>query len=197
VTTQHTITPSKTKYVTTSPLHHFSLFLYETLSKKFPQVVTITAISGQTITFTPPLSYMHYGQFWFPPGSSASSPDAIDMRAEVGLLTRNIVFRGDITEGTTGADKWGGHVMAIDQCSVRIKGVEFYHMGQKDNVARYPIHFHLCGNTTNSYVKQNSFHDTFQRAVTIHGSNNVLIQENVGFNVDGKNLRVFFSEGFY
>lgn len=31
---------------------------------------------------------------------------SIDMRAEVGLLTRNVVIRGDVTQGNTMQDRW-------------------------------------------------------------------------------------------
>ena len=30
----------------------------------------------------------------------------VDMRGEVGLLTRNVVIRGDLTQGTAAADGW-------------------------------------------------------------------------------------------
>jgi len=103
---------------------------------------TITSVNGRTVSFSQPLQYMHWGQQWVAPDDPTN---VIDMRAEVGLLTRNIVFRGD-TEGTTTADHWGGHIMAQGLCSLRISGAELYYMGQKDNLARYPIHMHLCGN---------------------------------------------------
>jgi hypothetical protein len=49
----------------------------------------ITAVSGETFSFDEPLVYMHL--------SVAPTYDGVEMpmRAEVGLLTRNVVFRGD------------------------------------------------------------------------------------------------------
>lgn len=41
------------------------------------------------ITFTKPLLYKHYA------GIQTFKSDTIEMRAEVGLLTRNVIYRGD------------------------------------------------------------------------------------------------------
>eukprot|EP01125_Pyxidicula_operculata_P001994 TRINITY_DN11974_c0_g1_i1.p1 TRINITY_DN11974_c0_g1~~TRINITY_DN11974_c0_g1_i1.p1 ORF type:complete len:1221 (-),score=309.90 TRINITY_DN11974_c0_g1_i1:103-3765(-) len=155
-------------------------------------IIAVSTVGDRSIvTFDKPLEYVHYGKIW----TSSLDPTArIDMRAEVGLLSRNIVIRGDISEGTSGADHWGGHIMAVNDCSMRIKGAEFYYMGQKDNLARYPVHYHLCSTTTSSYVKENAFHDTFQRAVTLHGSNGILVKDNVAFNISGHCY--FVEDGF-
>ena len=53
------------------------------------EVRTITAINGRTIHLSARLEWEHYADIdWFgdPP------TDSIEMRAEVGLLTRNIIF---------------------------------------------------------------------------------------------------------
>eukprot|EP01124_Arcella_intermedia_P021841 TRINITY_DN3119_c0_g1_i1.p1 TRINITY_DN3119_c0_g1~~TRINITY_DN3119_c0_g1_i1.p1 ORF type:complete len:1227 (-),score=287.50 TRINITY_DN3119_c0_g1_i1:44-3724(-) len=142
----------------------------------------ITSISGNRVNFDTPLKYQHYGKKWTSPDDPSVT---IDLRGEVGLLTRNIVIRGDITQGTTAADHWGGHIMAQGQCSLRIASTELIHMGQKDNLARYPIHMHLCGDAPDSYVIDNSIHDTFQRCVTIHGTNYFTVRNNVAVNSSG------------
>jgi len=50
--------------------------------------------TNPVITFTKPLLHKHYsGKQIF--GAGTANEDFIEMRAEVGLLTRNIVFRGD------------------------------------------------------------------------------------------------------
>eukprot|EP01128_Nolandella_sp_AFSM9_P004833 TRINITY_DN2253_c0_g1_i1.p1 TRINITY_DN2253_c0_g1~~TRINITY_DN2253_c0_g1_i1.p1 ORF type:complete len:1188 (-),score=257.47 TRINITY_DN2253_c0_g1_i1:138-3254(-) len=153
------------------------------------EVVTITQVSGKKITFTPALAYEHYGKIYKP---HADHPEEIDMRTEVGLLNRNLVIRGDITQDTTEADQWGGHILSSGAFSeLRVSGVELYHMGQKDNLARYPIHFHRMFDSPSSYAVGNGIHDTFQRAITIHGTNYLTIEDNVAFNVNG---HVYFIE---
>ena len=52
-------------------------------------------------------------------------------------------------------------------------------------LGRYPIHFHLNGNMNQSYVKGCSIYRAFNRAVNIHNTHNVLIQDNVVFDVRG------------
>ena len=44
---------------------------------------------------------------------------------------------------------------------------------------RYPIHFHMCLNTSDSkpYIRDNSIHNTFARCVTIHGTHHVKVSK--------------------
>lgn len=72
-----------------------------------------------------------------------------------------------------------GHVTA------RIEHIEVRHAGQAFRLGRYPIHFHLNGNVTGSYVRGCGVHNTFNRAVTIHGVDHLLVEKNVAFNVLG------------
>ena len=65
----------------------------------------------------------------------------MDERAEVGLLTRNIVVQGD---SATSAGGFGGHIMGMGG-TLRVEGVELHFMGQKGLMARYPMHWHLMG----------------------------------------------------
>jgi len=152
-------------------------------------VTGVSVVNGKSIVkFAQPLRYTHYGKIWTTPDNL----NTIDMRGEVGSLTRNIIVRGDLTEGTTLSDKWGGHIMVTgSRSSARIQGVELYNVGQSMNKARYPIHFHECGEQPTSYVKQNSIHDSFQRACTIHLTNSVTVQDNVVYNITG---HAFFVE---
>lgn len=64
--------------------------------------VTITAISGNTVSFTPPLAYVHYGD---PAVTISNSIGSLDTRASVGHVTRNIKFTSGPDEG------WGYSVM--------------------------------------------------------------------------------------
>ena len=63
------------------------------------------------------------------------------MRAEVGLLTRNIKIYGDMKDEN---DTYGGHLKALEGFETfRIQGAEFIKMGQKSRKGRYPIHWHM------------------------------------------------------
>jgi len=82
------------------------------------------------------------------------------MRAEVGLLTRNVVFRGD--PETSANNEYGAtiflHSMGDDSLTARISYCEFTDVGQAFKLGRYAIHFHMIGNVHNSYVIGNSVH---------------------------------------
>uniref|UniRef100_A0A673JCN7 Cell migration-inducing and hyaluronan-binding protein-like n=1 Tax=Sinocyclocheilus rhinocerous TaxID=307959 RepID=A0A673JCN7_9TELE len=146
-----------------------------------------------------------------PPGKPAylhigEEVDGVDMRAEVGLLTRNILIRGEMEPTCYGNeackffsfDTFGGHLKAERGfCSVHVEGVEFKHMGQQ-SMGHYPVHFHMNGDVDEkggydppTYVKDLSIHHTFSRCVTVHGTNGLLVKDVVGYDALG---HCFFTE---
>ncbi len=134
---------------------------------------TISAIKGNTISFDQKLDYMHFGKITYD----------VDERGEVGLLTRNIKI-----QASADAEQsfFGGHVMAMVTSHMFVEGVEFNRMGQNLTLARYPIHWHLVGDGgKGQYVKNSAFHDTYNRCVTVHGTNDVVVQNNVTYNTVG------------
>src|SRR5690606_23819730 len=48
-----------------------------------------------------------------------------------------------------------------------------------------PIHWHLVGDADGQYVKNSAIHDTFNRCVTVHGTNNLQVENNVTYNTVG------------
>src|SRR5690606_7863239 len=133
------------------------------------EVRRITAIRGNRLTLDKPLEYMHFGQITF----------GVDERGEVGLLTRNIKIQASEDAEET---YFGGHIMAMPSSKMYVSGVELYRMGQHLVLARYPIHWHLVGDATGQYIKNAAIHDTYSRCVTIHGTNNLRIENNVTYN---------------
>jgi cell migration-inducing and hyaluronan-binding protein len=130
---------------------------------------TVTAISGNTLTLDEPLDYMHFGEVTFD----------VDQRGEVGLLTRNIKIQAsaDAEESF-----FGGHIMAMPGSQMFVEGVELTRMGQNLTLARYPIHWHLVGEAQGQYIRNAAIHDTFSRCVTVHGTNNLQVENNVTYN---------------
>jgi len=130
---------------------------------------TITAIDGNALTLDRPLEFMHFGEITF----------GVDQRGEVGLLTRNIKIQASEDAEQT---YFGGHIMAMAGSKMQVSGVELSRMGQHLTLARYPIHWHVLGEGKDQYIKNAAIHDTYNRCVTVHGTNNVLVQNNVTFN---------------
>ncbi|MED6281140.1 Fibrocystin-L, partial [Characodon lateralis] len=182
------------------------------------EVRTIAAVSanGKTLTLTKPLMYTHLGL-------SVTLPDGtvFEGRAEVGLLSRNIVVRGsqnlewsdeieacpdgfNTGEFATqtcfqgrfgeeiGSDQFGGCIMfhaprpGENLAMGRLEYVEIFHAGQAFRLGRYPIHWHLMGNINyKSYVRGCAIHQTFNRAVTIHKTHQLLVEHNVIYDIMG------------
>jgi hypothetical protein len=84
----------------------------------------------------------------------------VPMQAEVGLLTRNVKFRGD--PETSAKNLYGAHIMIHspgDESSIgRIEYIELKDVGQAFKLGRYPIHFHCIGTVHQSYVRGNAIH---------------------------------------
>jgi hypothetical protein len=69
--------------------------------------------------------------------------------------------------------------------NARISGAGFERWGARNIAGHYSIHYHLAGETTNAFVKDCAIYNSNWRCITIHGTNAVLLQGNVGFNVHG------------
>src|SRR5436190_8903512 len=132
----------------------------------------ISAISGNSITLDKKLDYMHFGKITFD----------VDERGEVAMLTRNIKIQ---SSADAGQSFFGGHIMARGSSKMFVEGVELNRMGQHMTLARYPIHWHLVGDAIGQYIKNASIHDTYNRCVTVHGTNDLRVENNVTYNVVG------------
>ncbi len=132
----------------------------------------IAAINGNRITLDKPLEYMHFGKITFD----------VDERGEVGLLTRNIRVQSSADSDAT---YFGGHIMAMPSSQMYVSGVELNRMGQHLTKARYPIHWHLVGEGKGQYIRNSAIHDTFNRCVTVHGTHNLRVENNVTYNTVG------------
>lgn len=93
------------------------------------------------------------------------------MRAEVGLLTRNIKIQGD---EESVSEEYGSHLMLTGSEKEGLVGKisysEFTRCGQPTIIGRYCTHFHMAGEVPNSYVKGIGVHHSFARVLTIHGT---------------------------
>ena len=98
------------------------------------------------------------------------------MSAEVGLLSRNVVVQGD---DQTYDIQFGAHILLSspgdESLLGRFSNAEFRMMGQGFFLGRYAIHFHLVGSVQGSFVRKCAVHHSFNRAVAIHGVNNLQV----------------------
>jgi len=141
------------------------------------------------ITFTQPLEFKHYsGKQTF--GAGTANEDFIEMRAEVGLLTRNVQYRGDPYWSPD--NQYGAiiicHSPGDESTACRLDSIELTNVGQAFILGSYPIHFHMIGTVHSSYVRENAIHHSFNRAVTIHGVHYLKVQNNVAYNTMGHTI---------
>ena len=66
-----------------------------------------------------------------------------------------------------------------------IEHIEITNAGQAFRLGRYPIHFHINGDMNGSYVRGCAIHHTYNRAVNIHHTDNILVENNVVYDVMG------------
>lgn len=77
------------------------------------------------LTLDKPLKYKHFAE------TQTFGNEQIDMRAEVGLLSRNVVFRGD--PATSSKNEYGAtiflHSMGDDSLTARLSYIELTDVG--------------------------------------------------------------------
>ncbi|XP_035675913.1 cell surface hyaluronidase-like [Branchiostoma floridae] len=154
------------------------------------QLLPCQECSSHQVKISGTTEYMHFGEI----------TDDVDLRGEVGLLTRNIKFQGEVEDSCYGDnfcqffdyDTYGGHLKVLQGFkNVHLSGIEFTRMGQQVQ-GSYPVHFHMAGDVDEvggysrpTYVRELSIHHCFSRCVTIHGTHGLLVQDTVGYDTLG------------
>ncbi|MFK7942186.1 MAG: hypothetical protein AB8B85_04610, partial [Paracoccaceae bacterium] len=156
---------------------------------------TITAISadGKTVTLDRALEHKHYGEIeQYNNGLTGADYQEwdLDLRAEVALLSRNVTIQGD--EDST-QDGYGGHTMVMMGAEMHIDGAELTQMGQAGALGRYPLHWHMLGDAAGQYITNSSIHATYNKGMTIHGTQNTWVENNVVHDTIGHGY--YFEDG--
>jgi hypothetical protein len=100
--------------------------------------------------------------------------------AEVANLSRNVVIESAAPKGVR------GHTMYHRFSKGSISHAEFRHLGKRGLLGRYPIHFHLTGDTMRgSSVIGASVWDSDNRWITLHGTQYLVVRDCVGYRSVG------------
>ncbi|XP_053388767.1 fibrocystin-L-like isoform X2 [Mercenaria mercenaria] len=178
------------------------------------KIISEVSADGKILKLTTPLKAEHISV------QEMFHGRLVEMRAEVGLLSRNVIVRGnedpqwndEIKPCTAGFQfgQFGTHkcslarfgdeigssqfgvviyahspIQDIQAVQIHLAYTEVRFAGQTFRSGRHPLHFYLNGNVSKSYVQGCSFHNTFNRAVNIQGSQNILIEQNVLYDILG------------
>ena len=90
-----------------------------------------------------------------------------------------------------GSSQFGGMILVhapekdTHAAEARLSYIEVTFAGQAFRLGRYPVHFHLNGDMSTSYVRGLGIHHTFNRAVNVHGTHNTMVEKTVIYNVMG------------
>jgi hypothetical protein len=121
---------------------------------------------GFPVRFDKPLLFNHYADGEF--------------QGEVANLTRNVVIESADPDGVR------GHTMYHQHSAGSVSYAEFRHLGKKNELGRYSLHFHLCGDTMRgSSVIGASIWDSHNRWITIHGTDAMVVRDCVGYKSIG------------
>lgn len=136
----------------------------------------IRSVRGNLITLDQPLQYQHWGAL------EGSGPAAVDARAEVSLLTRNIVIRGENADSVD----YGGFVYCMRGSRVRLDGIELTGLGQRRPPGRFPLHLYTDADPGNAYLCNSSLHHNFQQSILVYRASHAVIQHNILFDELGQ-----------
>jgi hypothetical protein len=138
---------------------------YESM-KTFTEERTIQAIDGAMLVLDRALDEDHLGEGHY--------------RGEVGNLSRNVVIE------SADPSKARGHTMYHRGSRGSVSYAEFRHLGKEGVLGKYSLHFHLAGDTMRgSSVIGASFWDSANRWITIHGTNDLVVRDCVGYQSVG------------
>ena len=146
--------------------------------KQAEELTIAAAVSAHSFTTRTPLKYTHTVAI-LSAGDYNFGRD-VDISGEVGLLSRNVVVQGDSNSPN---ELYGVHTGAFHGGTMRVENAEYRLCGQSFFLGRYCTHFHMAGTESQSYVRFNSIHHSFQRAVTTHATESANIIGNFAYSV--------------
>jgi hypothetical protein len=101
-------------------------------------------------------------------------------QGEIANLSRNVVVESADPQGER------GHTMYHRGSAGSLSYVEFRHLGKRGVLGRYPVHFHLTGDTMRgTSVLGCSVWDSANRAIVLHASHYLVIRDNVAYDITG------------
>ena len=126
----------------------------------------IASIDGTAVTLDRALEFAHAG--------------AGEFRCEMANLSRNVIVESADPDGVR------GHTVFHRFSRGGISYARFAHLGKEGVLGRYPIHYHLVGDTMRgSQVLGAAIVDSRNRWVTIHGTQFLVVRDCVGYRSVG------------
>jgi G8 domain len=183
-----------------SPTDFYGVSETERLEVSQAQQNSITTVQALTTPRWGKLQYVNASGMGLNPSpqvlpTASGTPTVLDERAAVANLSRNIVIQSE-ADSLWQTSGYGAQVMVMGSNSVtNIDSVELRRVGQSGKAGRYPIHFHLLSYDTSSgneiafggvrNISNNAIWDSQNRCITIHGTNDTVINNNICYDIAG------------
>jgi len=159
---QRPFTGTATRHVKDKPSSEVRTITAIDMSERIDEVYHLPGL----LTLDKPLEHPHRAE----PGYAG----------EIANLSRNVVVESADPESVR------GHTMYHRSSSGSISYTEFRHLGKEGVLGRYPIHYHLVGDTMRgSSVCGASIWDSGNRWVTIHGTQYLVVRDCIGYQSVG------------
>jgi len=134
---------------------------------------TIIGVRGNLVTLDRPLKRRHWGALEVAPGLT------VDERAEVGLLTRDVILRGQ----NVNSAGFGGSLLLMPGAQVHVDGLEATGLGQRGRFDRYPVQCYAGAEMFGAYLKNSSLHHNFLHNVDLQRTRGFQLKNNVIYDV--------------
>lgn len=169
------------------------------------QIFTLSNVDGNNLTISTASQAFHWGVMQYVSESGivenqsemasphvSGVPMQLDERAEIGVLTRNIVVQAPDDE-LWSSQGFGVHTMIMPMGIGHAEGVEFKRAGQAGRIQRYAWHWHMKNITlpnylevnSGDYIKNSSVNESRNRGIVIHGTWHTEVSNNVVYNIRG------------
>ena len=155
------------------------------LDPREAEMRAIVATDGRTLTLDKPLNFDHFGEQQILDGR------LLDSRAEIGLLSHNVIIEGDHTSALTGQ---GASLVIVGHdftrpladeplTRVEIEGLELRHVGQISRPERYGFLWYFVGDGRNHFLRDSAVHHGYQRGVSVLDTDDVTVENVVSYNI--------------
>jgi len=129
------------------------------------EINVVDSIDGRDMTLKSKLKFRHDG--------------VAPTQGHVALLSRNVVITSKYPE-------FRGHTRFMKGAKGSISYAEFRGLGAREQMGKYPIHFHHVGDTMRqSYIEGAAIWDSGNRFITVHSTQYVTLNNNVGYDAVG------------
>ena len=141
------------------------------------EIASVSA-DGRSVTVTSPFDFEHraFTKLY----TEGNRRAILDERPEVANLTRNIVVTVASAPETAYTTKRGVQIVIHRGGYGYVDGIEIARGGKLGVLAEYPFHWHLGGDVPGQFLRNSSIHHSYQRCVTIHGTNRAEVSNGCG-----------------